>query len=110
MVEFYDSIYDIAATVLNYFENLGGFFTDFVVYMHVWYVKVQLRLKVMFFHSSYLVAVTLLKEIGFNTLFTELYNMLPSELRYWAGLFKLKEGFTLYINCAATALVLRLSR
>ncbi|TOK31674.1 DUF2523 domain-containing protein, partial [Vibrio parahaemolyticus] len=48
--------------------------------------------------------------IGFSALFSQLFNLLPSELRYWGVLFKVPEGMAIYVNCATTALVMRMSR
>lgn len=110
MMDFFQYFADWGETVLNYFDGLGGYFDSFFVWLQVWWIKMKFMVTIEFLRISYLVATTLLDEIGFSTLFSDLFNMLPAELRYWGILFKVPEGMALYANCATTALVMRMSR
>ena len=110
MIEFFEYIAYLGATVLNYLENIGTFLEQIFVWLEVWLIKMKLASQLYFLRFSFLVAKALLEEIGFATLLTELFNKLPSEIRYWAHLFKYPEGIALYINCFTTAIVIRMSR
>ncbi|EHU9451545.1 DUF2523 domain-containing protein, partial [Vibrio vulnificus] len=52
----------------------------------------------------------LLNDIGFNQMIATSFNALPSELRYYAFLFKIPQAISIYFNCLATAFVLRMTR
>lgn len=110
MVEFFQYISNIGGEILAYFDSIPVFFRDLRVWWEVQWIKIKLAFAVEFLKMSYLVATALLDEIGFSTLFSELFNALPSELRYWGTLFRVPEGMALYVNCATTALVMRMSR
>nr|WP_319534125.1 DUF2523 family protein [uncultured Vibrio sp.] len=110
MVDFFQYIANWGDTVLNYFENAPNYFDAFFIWFQTWWIKMKFMVTIEFLRISYLVATTLLEEIGFSSLFSDLFNMLPSELRYWGILFKVPEGMALYANCAATAMVMRMSR
>jgi hypothetical protein len=110
MFEFFDYIADSAQMVLSYFANTDDYFTQFFTWLQVWYIKMKLTVSIMFLKVSFTVAIALLDEIGFNSFFSDLFNMLPSELRYYANLFRVPEGLGIYANCATTSLVMRLSR
>lgn len=110
MVDFFDSIFGLFENLMNYFDGIDSYFEAIFVWLQTWYLKMKLHVKLMFIRTSYLVAVNLLSDLGFNTLLSELFNALPSELRYWATLFSFREGFSLYLNCATTAFVMRISR
>lgn len=110
MYEFFDYMANVGATALGYLEGLPTFFDDFFVWLEVWWIKAKLSASLYFVKISFLVAKTLLEEIGFATLFVELFNKLPSEIRYWFTLYKVPQGFSLYVNCATTAMVMRMSR
>lgn len=110
MLDFFQYIANWGDTVLNYFEGLESYFDQFFIWLDIWWIKKKFEWAIEFLRISYLVATTLLEEIGFSSLFSDLFNMLPSELRYWGILFKVPEGMALYANCAATAMVMRMSR
>ena len=110
MYEFFQYITNMGDTILNYFNNAGSYFDQFFVWFDIWWIKKKLEWSVDFLRISYLVATTLLDEIGFSSLFSDLFNLLPSELRYWGILFKAPDGMANYANCATTALVMRMSR
>lgn len=109
-MEFFQYVAYFGDTILNYFESLSGYFDDLFVWLQIWWIKMKFMVTIEFLRISYLVATTLLNEIGFSSLFSDLFNMLPAELRYWGILFKVPEGMALYANCAATAMVMRMSR
>lgn len=110
MFDFFQYIANIGGTIVEYLEYVPTYFDEFRVWMEVQWIKIKLGFAIEFLRMSYLVATALLDEIGFSTLFSELFNALPSELRYWGTLFRVPEGVALYVNCATTALVLRMSR
>ncbi|EGR2696542.1 TPA: DUF2523 family protein [Vibrio parahaemolyticus] len=110
MFEFFQYIANMGDTILNYFSNAGSYFDQFFVWLQAWWIKMKFMVMIEFLRISYLVATTLLDEIGFSSLFSDLFNLLPSELRYWGILFKVPDGMAIYANCATTALVMRMSR
>ena len=110
MVEFFQYIRDVGQTLHNALMNTGSYFDSFFVWLNVWWMGAKLKGSIYFLKIAYLTAVTLLNEIGFNTLFSDLFNRLPSELRFYAFAFKVPEGFSLWMNCATTSLVMRMSR
>lgn len=110
MFDWFNYISHATETVINFFNYIPSYFEAFFIYLEVWWIKIKVTTAIYFLRTSFLVATALLDDIGFNTLFAELFNKLPSELRYWATLFKVPEGVSLYVNCATTALVLRMSR
>ncbi|HHP0486565.1 TPA: DUF2523 family protein [Vibrio harveyi] len=110
MMEFFDYMANVGATVLDYMNNLDSMFDQFFVWLQVWWIKARLSASLYFVKISFLVAKSLLEEIGFASLFVELFNKLPSELRYWFNLYKVPQGFSIYANCATTAIVMRMSR
>ena len=110
MVEFFDYISNAINVIVAYFSNIDSYFFMFFEWMQMWYIKMKLMTSIMFLQVSYSVATTILDEIGFNSFFSDLFNYLPSELRYYANLFRVPEGLGIYANCATTSLVMRLSR
>ncbi len=110
MIEFFDYVGTSFTTLINYLENIDVYFLDFFTWLQSFYIKMKLMSSIMFLKVSYSVATTLLDEIGFNSFFSDLFNMLPTEIRYYANLFRVPEGLGIYANCATTSLVLRLSR
>ena len=110
VVEFFQYVSDVGGHILGYFDNIPIYFQQIRVWWEVFWIKLKLGFAVEFLKLSYLVAQALLDEIGFSSLFTKLFNALPSELRYWGVLFKIPEGLAIYVNCATTALVMRMSR
>ena len=110
MYEFFQYITNMGETILNYFNNAGSYFDAVFVWLQAWWIKMKFMVMIEFLRISYLVATTLLDEIGFSSLFSDLFNLLPSELRYWGILFKVPDGMAIYANCATTALVMRMSR
>lgn len=110
MFEFFQYIANMGDTILNYFSNAGSYFDQFFVWLQAWWIKMKFMVMIEFLRISYLVATALLDEIGFSSLFSDLFNLLPSELRYWGILFKVPDGMAIYANCATTALVMRMSR
>ncbi|WP_045414137.1 DUF2523 family protein [Vibrio owensii] len=110
MFDFFQYIADGMDTVINYFENTGSYFDQLMIWLQTWWIKAKLMVSVEFLRISYLVATSLLDDIGFSSIFSDLFNMLPSELRYWGNLFKVPEGMGVYVNCATTALVMRMSK
>lgn len=110
MIDFFNYLADVAQTFMNYLTNVDGYFDAFFIWLQTWYIKAKLSVSIVFLRTSYLVAIGLLNEIGFNALFSDLFNMLPSELRFYAFAFKIPEGVSIWMNCATTALVMRLSR
>ncbi|EGQ8170575.1 DUF2523 domain-containing protein [Vibrio parahaemolyticus] len=110
MYEFFQYITNMGETILNYFSNAGSYFDSAFVWLQAWWIKMKFMVMIEFLRISYLVATTLLDEIGFSSLFSDLFNLLPSELRYWGILFKVPDGMAIYANCATTALVMRMSR
>ena len=95
MFEFFQHISNLGGEILSYFDNIPVFFQDLRVWWEVQWIKIKLAFAVEFLKMSYLVATALLDEIGFSTLFSELFNALPSELRYWGMLFRVPEGYML---------------
>ncbi|AUI86139.1 DUF2523 domain-containing protein [Vibrio azureus] len=110
MMEFFEYIANVWATIINYFENIGYFAAQFFIWVEALWIKMKLTAQLYMLRTSFLVAKTLLEDIGFATLFTELFNQLPLEVKYWAHLFKVPEGISLYVNCFTTAIVIRMSR
>lgn len=110
MFDFFDFISNTAETMLSYFDDSDSYFEEIFVWLQVWYIKMKLEISIMFVRTSYLIAVGLLDEIGFNSIFSDLFNQLPSELRYYGNLFKVPQGFGIWANCATTSLVMRMSR
>ncbi|WED61182.1 DUF2523 family protein [Vibrio alginolyticus] len=110
MYEFFQYITNMGETILNYFSNAGSYFDAAFVWLQAWWIKMKFMVMIEFLRISYLVATTLLDEIGFSSLFSDVFNALPSELRYWGILFKVPDGLAIYANCATTALVMRMSR
>lgn len=110
MMDFWQSIMDGMDSVVNFVTAAPSYFEQLVTYINLWILKAYLVIKVYFIRSAYLLAVALLDEIGFNVILSELFNALPSELRYYAFLFKIPDAISIYFNCAATALVMRLMR
>ncbi|HCE4562131.1 DUF2523 family protein [Vibrio parahaemolyticus] len=110
MTDFFQLMANFGDTIYNYLTNMGNFFDQIMVWLQTWWIKMKLMVAIEFLKVSYLVATSLLDEIGFNALFSQLFNLLPSELRYWGVLFKVPEGMAIYVNCATTALVMRMSR
>lgn len=110
MFDFFQYVANVGDTILNYLNDIGGYFDQFFVWLQTWWVKMKLVVAIEFLKVSYLVATNLLTELGFASVFSDLFNKLPSELRYWGNLFKIPEGVALYVNCATTALVMKMSR
>ncbi|EGQ8852978.1 DUF2523 domain-containing protein [Vibrio parahaemolyticus] len=110
MTDFFQLMANFGDTIYNYLTNMGNFFDQIMVWLQTWWIKMKLMVAIEFLKASYLVATSLLDEIGFSALFSQLFNLLPSELRYWGVLFKVPEGMAIYVNCATTALVMRMSR
>ncbi|WP_423841134.1 DUF2523 family protein [Vibrio mytili] len=110
MFEFFDYLVTFGSTVLNYFDNIDSYFDAFFVWLQYWWLKMKFWAAIKFLKISFLLATTLLDEIGFKTLFTDLFNMLPSELRYWGILFKVPDGVAIYMNCVTTSIIMRMSR
>ncbi|MBP3140304.1 DUF2523 family protein [Aliivibrio fischeri] len=110
MFEFFSYIGNSFNALLTYFTNVDSYFFEFFTWLQVWYIKMKFMTSIMFLKVSYAVATTLLDEIGFNSFFSDLFNLLPSEIRFYANLFRVPEGLGIYANCATTSLVLRLSR
>ncbi len=110
MTDFFQLMANFGDTIYNYLTNMGNFFDQIMVWLQTWWIKMKLMVAIEFLKTSYLVATSLLDEIGFSALFSQLFNLLPSELRYWGVLFKVPEGMAIYVNCATTALVMRMSR
>lgn len=110
MTDFFQLMANFGDTIYNYLTNMGNFFDQIMVWLQTWWIKMKLMVAIEFLKVSYLIATSLLDEIGFSALFSQLFNLLPSELRYWGVLFKVPEGMAIYVNCATTALVMRMSR
>ncbi len=97
-------------SLMDVWFNISGYFKEFFIYLDLWIVKAKLKFMLVSIKITYQVASTLLNEIGFTTLFQQLFNMLPSELRYWGVQFGLPKAVTFYMNCVATSLIMRLTR
>ena len=109
-MDFFQSIFNSVESISDYFNDMDSIFTSLMVWLNIWYLKLKLMSTIYFLKISFLVATTLLDEIGFSTLLVESFNQLPSEIRYWATLFKIPQGLSIYLNCAATGLVMRMSK
>lgn len=110
MFEFFDFISNSINSINNYFDIIDVYFQDFFVWLNIWYIKLKLEMSIYFLKISYHTAVALLDEIGFNYILPKLFNQLPSELRYYAHLFKVVEGLSVFLNLAATSMVMRLTK
>ena len=64
MYEFFDYMANVGATALGYLEGIPTFFDDFFVWLEVWWIKAKLSASLYFVKISFLVAKTLLEEIG----------------------------------------------
>lgn len=71
MFEFFQYIANMGDTILNYFSNAGSYFDQFFVWLQAWWIKMKFMVMIEFLRISYLVATTLLDEIGFSSLFSD---------------------------------------
>ncbi len=110
LMDILEPIANFGSTIVDFIAYIPEYFKQFFIYLNAWYVKVKFTFLIYSIEFAYETAQYLLAEIGFNELLQSLFNRLPSELRYYAFLFKIPEAISIYINCMATAFVLRLQR
>lgn len=67
MYEFFQYITNMGETILNYFSNAGSYFDAAFVWLQAWWIKMKFMVMIEFLRISYLVATTLLDEIGFSS-------------------------------------------
>ncbi|ARC92169.1 DUF2523 domain-containing protein [Vibrio coralliilyticus] len=101
---------DAGQTVIDFFSNAPNWFEQIFIYLNAWYVKIRLYMLIKYIEMSYRTAEFLLNEIGFAEFIISAFNALPSEIRYYAFLFKIPQAINVYFNFLATGFVMKMSR
>lgn len=110
ILDFLAFLSSIGDTLVEFFKAIPDYFNQFFVFLNAWYIKIKLYFFIMSLQFAYDTAQYLLNDIGFNDLISSTFNALPSELRYYAFLFRIPQAISIYFNCLATAFVLRMTR
>ncbi|POC46636.1 DUF2523 domain-containing protein [Vibrio vulnificus] len=110
ILDFLAFLSSIGDTFVEFITSIPDYFHQFFVYLNAWYVKIKFYFFIISLQMAYDTAVYLLNDIGFNQMISSSFNALPSELRYYAFLFKIPQAISIYFNCLATAFVLRMTR
>lgn len=101
---------DVGQSVLDFFTAVPSWFEQIFIYLNAWYVKIKLYMLIKYLELSYRTAEFLLNEIGVTQFVISAFNQLPSEVRYYAFLFKVPQALSVYFNFLATAFVLKITR
>ncbi|HDY8186565.1 TPA: DUF2523 domain-containing protein [Vibrio vulnificus] len=110
ILDFLAWLTSIGDTVVTFITQIPDYFRQLHIWLNAWYIKMKLYFFIMSLQLAYDTAVYLLNDIGFNQMISSSFNALPSELRYYAFLFKIPQAISIYFNCLATAFVLRMTR
>ncbi|MBW3697029.1 DUF2523 domain-containing protein [Vibrio sp. T187] len=108
-------------TFLNWSAEQFQFFSDFLVgipqmmmdlfsYVQLFFLKLTIMAQIEFMKLSYNSARILLQEIGFNDALKTAFNMLPSEIRFYAFKFGVPQGLSILANFFTTGFVMRMTR
>lgn len=101
---------DAGQTVVDFFDSTPDYFDQIFIYLNAWYIKIRLVLLIKYLELSYRTAEFLLNEIGVTRLIINTFNALPSEMRYYAFLFKVPQAISIYLNFIATGFVLKMTK
>jgi len=112
---------DALHSFLNWSAEQFQFFTDFIFgipqmmldlfsYVQLFILKMTLMSQIEFIKLSYNSARILLQEIGFNDALKTAFNLLPSELRFYAYKFGIPQGLAILANFFTTGFVMRMTR
>ncbi|MCG3721385.1 DUF2523 family protein [Vibrio cincinnatiensis] len=110
ILDFLAFLSSVGDTVVAFFQNIPTYFKDFFVYLGAWSVKIKFMFFIFSISRSYEVAVFLLEDLGVTQMVAQLYNALPSELRYYLHLLGIPQALSIIFNCGATAFVMRIMR
>ncbi|KJY87358.1 accessory cholera enterotoxin [Vibrio neptunius] len=104
------SLGDAGQTVVDFFHAAPSWFEQIFIYLNAWYVKIRLVILIKYLELTYRTAEYLLNEIGVTQLIIDTFNALPSEVRFYAFLFKVPQAISIYLNFIATGFVIKITR
>lgn len=96
--------------LIAFLVSIPDMLSELLHYLQLYVVKLRIQAQIEFIKFSYETAEILLKELGFHDMLAFAFNRLPSELRYYAFLFGIPEGISIFANALTTVFVIRWSR
>lgn len=107
ILNFFGSIGD---NINEFFDSISLMFQQLIEYAHLYYIKSKISLMLYTLKLSTGTAQVLLNEMGFTELIANIWNQMPSEIRYYGTAFGIPDGINIISNCTATAFVLKMTR
>ncbi|MGF1755819.1 DUF2523 domain-containing protein [Vibrio makurazakiensis] len=97
-------------TFIDFIYALPDMASNLFSYLQLFIIKMKITLQIEFLKLSYSTAKLLLQDIGFNDLLVEVFNAMPSEVRFYSYAFGIPQGLTILANFMTTAFVMKMSR
>lgn len=110
MQEIFNFISSVGDNINEFFSNIALMFNQLIEYAHLYYIKSKISLMLYTLKLSVGTAQLLLNEMGFTDLIANIWNKMPSEIRYYGSVFGIPDAINVISNCTATAFVLRMTR